>query len=197
MKDTDSNKTEPIQELLASKQKEKPGTEFFENFSDQILTRLEEPAPKPTLRERLSENVDPFRAAAALFAVAVGCALIIGLDEGSTIAETEPVPLGQAEQEMMADVPTPPPTPSPLGQAQEHWPGSACHKGQASTPKNSHGTRCRAEQPHRERKPPPEPLLLKQGSFAEVIRQSGGGAESKPGKDQNVSIHINVKTILL
>ena len=118
MKDTDSNQKEPIQDLLAAKQKEKPGDEFFENFSDQILTRLEEPAPKPTLRERLSENVDPFRAAAALFAVAVGCALIIGLDEGSTIAETEPVPLGQAEQEMMADVPTPPPTPSPLGQAQ-------------------------------------------------------------------------------
>lgn len=116
MKDTDSNKTEPIQELLATKQQEKPGDAFFENFSDQVLTRLEEPAPKPTLRERLSENVDPFRAAAALFAVAVGCALIVGLDEGSTIAETEPVPLGQAEQEMMADVPTP--TPAPLGQAQ-------------------------------------------------------------------------------
>ena len=107
MKDTDSNQKEPIQDLLASKQKEKPGDEFFENFSDQILTRLEEPAPKPTLWERLNENVDPFRAAAALFAVAVGFALIIGLDEGSTIAESEPVPLGQAEQELMADVAPP------------------------------------------------------------------------------------------
>ena len=69
MKDTDSNQKEPIQDLLASKQKEKPGDEFFENFSDQILTRLEEPAPKPTLWERLSENVDPFRAGAALYEV--------------------------------------------------------------------------------------------------------------------------------
>ena len=118
MKDSDSNQNEPIQDLLASKQKEKPGDEFFENFSDQILTRLEEPAPKPTLWERLNENVDPFRAAAALFAVAVGCALIIGLDEGSTIAESEPVPLGQAEQELMADVAPPGQTPAPLGQAQ-------------------------------------------------------------------------------
>ena len=118
MKDTDSNQKEPIQDLLAAKQKEKPGDEFFENFSDQILTRLEEPAPKPTLWERLNENVDPFRAAAALFAVAVGFALIIGLDEGSTIAESEPVPLGQAEQELMADAAPAGPTPAPLGQAQ-------------------------------------------------------------------------------
>jgi len=98
--ESDSNKPEPIQELLASKKQEKPGDEFFEKFSDQVLTRLEEPAPKPTLWERLNENVDPFRAGAALFAVAVGCALIIGLDEGSTIAETEPVPLGQAQSSL-------------------------------------------------------------------------------------------------
>ena len=116
MKDSDSNKTEPIQELLATKKQEKPDDAFFKNFSDQVLTRLEEPAPKPTLRERLSENVDPFRVAAALFAVAVGCALIIGLEEGSTIAETEPVPIAQEEQEMMADAP--PRTTPPLGQAQ-------------------------------------------------------------------------------
>ena len=126
MKDSDSNQNEPIQDLLASKQKEKPGDEFFENFSDQVLTRLEEPAPKPTLWERLSENVDPFRAAAALFAVAVGCALIIGLDEGSTIAESEPVPLGQADQELMADIelPTLPTTSTaPLSQAQSSLAG--------------------------------------------------------------------------
>ena len=122
----DSNKPEPIQELLASKKQEKPGDEFFEKFSDQVLTRLEEPAPKPTLWERLNENVDPFRAAAALFAIAVGCVLIIGLDEGSTIAETEPVPLGQADQELMADIELPilPPTPTPpLGQAQSSLAG--------------------------------------------------------------------------
>ena len=118
MKATDSNQKEPIQDLLAAKQKEKPGDEFFENFSDQIHTRLEEPAPKSTLWERLNENVDLFRAAAALFAVAVGFALIIGLDEGSTIAESEPVPLGQAEQELIADVAPPGPSTAPLGQAQ-------------------------------------------------------------------------------
>jgi len=117
VKNSDPNNNEPIQELLATKQQEKPGDAFFENFSDQVLTRLEEPAPKPTLRERLNENVDPFRAAAALFAMAVGYALIIGLDEGSTIAESEPVPLGQSEQETMADAP-PPHAPAPFGQAQ-------------------------------------------------------------------------------
>ena len=118
MKNSDSNKTEPIQKLLATKQQEKPGDGFFENFSDQVLTRLEEPAPKPTVWERLNENVDPFRAAAALFAVAVGCALVVGLEKGSTIAESEPIPLGQAEQETMADGVIPIPTANPLGQAQ-------------------------------------------------------------------------------
>ena len=145
MKDTDSNQNEPIQDLLASKQKEKPGDEFFENFSDQILTRLEEPAPKPTLWERLSENVDPFRAAAALFAVAVGFALIIGLDEGSTIAESEPVPLGQAEQELMADVAPPGPTPAPLSQAK----GTLAGVGMA---------------PPKKVKPQPPLMLLKPGT---------------------------------
>ena len=145
MKDTDSNQKEPIQDLLAAKQKEKPGDEFFENFSDQILTRLEEPAPKPTLWERLDENVDPFRAAAALFAVAVGFALIIGLDEGSNIAESEPVPLGQAEQELMADVAPPGPTPAPLGQAQ----GTLAGIGMAPTKKV---------------KPQPPLMLLKTGT---------------------------------
>ena len=146
MKDTDSNQKEPIQDLLAAKQKEKPGDEFFENFSEQILTRLEEPAPKPTLWERLNENVDPFRAAAALFAVAVGFALIIGLDEGSTIAESEPVPLGQAEQELMADVVAPPgPTPAPPGQSQ----GTLAGVGMA---------------PPKKVKPQPPLMLLKPGT---------------------------------
>ena len=145
MKDTDSNQKEPIQDLLAAKQKEKPGDEFFENFSDQILTRLEEPAPKPTLWERLNDNVDPFRAAAALFAVAVGFALIIGLDEGSTIAESEPVPLGQAEQELMADVAPPGPSTAPLGQAQ----GTLAGVGLAPTKKV---------------KPHPPLILLKPGT---------------------------------
>ena len=146
MKYTDSNQKEPIQDLLASKQKEKPGDEFFENFSEQILTRLEEPAPKPTLWERLNENVDPFRAAAALFAVAVGFALIIGLDEGSTIAESEPVPLGQAEQELMADVVAPPgPAPATPGQAQ----GTLAGVGMA---------------PPKKVKPQPPLMLLKPGT---------------------------------
>lgn len=145
MKDTDSIQKEPIQDLLAAKQKEKPGDEFFENFSDQIMTRLEEPAPKPTLWERLNENVDPFRAAAALFSVAVGFALIIGLDEGSTIAESKPVPLGQAEQELMADVAPPGPTPAPLGQAQ----GTLAGVGMA---------------PPKKVKPHPPLILLKPGT---------------------------------
>lgn len=159
MKDTDSNQKEPIQDLLAAKQKEKPGDEFFENFSDQILTRLEEPAPKPTLWERLNENVDPFRAAAALFAVAVGFALIIGLDEGSTIAESEPVPLGQAEQELIADVAPPGPTPAPLGQAQ----GTLAGIGMA---------------PPKKVKPQPPLMLLKPGTgFKSESANYKNGAE--------------------
>ena len=161
MKDTDSNQKEPIQDLLASKQKEKPGDEFFENFSDQILTRLEEPAPKPTLWDRLNENVDPFRAAAALFAVAVGCALIIGLDEGSTIAESEPIPLGQAEQELMADVSPPSPTPAPLGQAQ----GTLAGVGMA---------------PPKKVKPHPPLMLLKPGTGLKIDSANyKNGAEIK------------------
>jgi hypothetical protein len=161
VKDTDSNQKEPIQDLLAAKQKEKPGDEFFENFSDQILTRLEEPAPKPTLWDRLNENVDPFRAAAALFAVAVGCALIIGLDEGSTIAESEPIPLGQAEQELMADVSPPSPSPAPLGQAQ----GTLAGVGKA---------------PPKKVKPQPPLMLLKPGTGLKIDSANyKNGAEIK------------------
>ena len=78
----DTNKTKPIQELLASKKQEKPGKEFFKTFSDKVLTRLEEPTPKQTNWERLNEKVDPIRAAAALFAIAIRSALIFSLDEG-------------------------------------------------------------------------------------------------------------------
>ena len=163
MKDTDSNQKEPIQNLLAAKQKEKPGDEFFENFSDQILTRLEEPAPKPTLWDRLNENVDPFRAAAALFAVAVGCALIIGLDEGSTIAESEPIPLGQAEQELIADVSPPSPSPAPLGQAQ----GTLAGVGMA---------------PPKKVKTQPPLMLLKTGTGLKIESANyKNGAEIKDG----------------
>ena len=161
MKDTDSNQKEPIQNLLAAEHKEKPGDEFFENFSDQILTRLEEPAPKPTLWDRLNENVDPFRAAAALFTVAVGCALIIGLDEGSTIAESEPIPLGQAEQELMADVSPPSPTPAPLGQVQ----GTLAGVGMA---------------PPKKVKPQPPLMLLKPGTGLKIDSANyKNGAEIK------------------
>ena len=164
MKDTDSNQKEPIQDLLAAKQKEKPGDEFFENFSDQILTRLEEPAPKPTLWERLNENVDPFRAAAALFAVAAGCALIIGLDEGSTIAELEPVPLGQAEQELIADLAPHGPSPAPLGQAQ----GTLAGVGMA---------------PPKKVKPQPPLMLLKPGTGLKIDSANyKNGAEIKDRK---------------
>ena len=98
--ESDSHKKKPIQELLASKKKEKPGQEFFKNFSDQVLTRLEEPTPKPTIWERLNEKIDPIRVAAAVFAIVIGSALIFALDEGSTIAETESNPLDQVDSRM-------------------------------------------------------------------------------------------------
>ena len=102
--ESDNNKTEPIQELLASKKKEKPGQEFFKTFSDQVLTRLEEPTPKPTICERLNEKVDPIRAIAAIFAVAIGSTLIFALDEGSSIVETENNPLDQVDSRIMIDI---------------------------------------------------------------------------------------------
>ena len=49
--EADTHKKKPIQELLASKKKEKPGQDFFKTFSDHVLTRLEEPTPKPTTDE--------------------------------------------------------------------------------------------------------------------------------------------------
>lgn len=109
----DTNKTKPIQKLLASKKQEKPGNEFFKTFSDKVLTRLEEPSPKQTNWERLNEKVDPIRAAAALFAIAIGSALIFALDEGSTIAETESNPLDQVNSRIMSEVTTPDLAPSP------------------------------------------------------------------------------------
>jgi hypothetical protein len=111
--ESDNNKTEPIQELLASKKKEKPGQEFFKTFSDQVLSRLEEPTPKPTNWERLNEKIDPIRAAAAVFAIVIGSALIFALDEGSIIAETESNPLHQVDSRMMTDITTPNLAPSP------------------------------------------------------------------------------------
>ena len=109
----DTNKTEPIQELLASKKQEKPEKEFFKTFSDKVLTRLEEPTPKQTNWERLNEKVDPIRAAAALFAIAIGSALIFALDEGSTIAETESDPLDKVDSRIMTEITTPNLAPSP------------------------------------------------------------------------------------
>jgi len=111
--ESDNKKTEPIQELLASKKKEKPGQEFFKTFSDQVLTRLEEPTPKPTIWERLNEKIDPLRAVAAVFAIVIGTALIFALDEGSTIAETESNPLDQVDSRIMTDITTPNLAPSP------------------------------------------------------------------------------------
>ena len=109
----DTNKTKPIQELLASKKQEKPGKEFFKTFSDKVLTRLEEPSPKQTNWERLNEKVDPIRAAAALFAIAIGSALIFALDEGSTIAETESNSFDQVDSGIMTEITTPNFAPSP------------------------------------------------------------------------------------
>ena len=110
--ESDTHKKKPIQELLASKKKEKPGQEFFKTFSDQVLTRLEEPTPKPTIWERLNEKIDPIRVAAAVFAIVIGSALIFALDEGSTIAETESNPLDQVDSRM-TDITMPNLAPSP------------------------------------------------------------------------------------
>ena len=97
MTNPDPTEFERLQKLLASKKDEKPEAGFFDRFSDQVLTRLEEPAPKPTLWERFNDQVDPFRAAAAIFAVVIGVGVWYGLTEGSHLAETGPAPLGQTE----------------------------------------------------------------------------------------------------
>ena len=97
MTNPDPTEFDKLQKLLASKKDEKPEAGFFDRFSDQVLTRLEEPAPKPTLWERLNDQVDPFRAAAAIFAMVIGVGAWYGLNKGSRLAETGPEPLGQAE----------------------------------------------------------------------------------------------------
>ena len=97
MTNPDPTEFNKLQKLLASKKDEKPEAGFFDHFSDQVLTRLEEPAPKPTVWERLNDQIDPFRAAAAIFAIVIGVGVWYGLNEGSHLAETGPVPLGQAE----------------------------------------------------------------------------------------------------
>ena len=56
MMEPDPKEFDKLQKLLASKEKEKPEEGFFDRFSDQVLTRLEEPAPKPTLWERLNDR---------------------------------------------------------------------------------------------------------------------------------------------
>ena len=103
MTEPDPTEFDKLQKLLASKKEEKPQDGFFDRFSDRVLTRLEEPAPKPTLWERLNDQVDPFRAAAAIFAVVIGAVLLFYLDEGSNLAETGHEPLGQAGDETLAD----------------------------------------------------------------------------------------------
>ena len=111
----DPKEFDKLQKLLASKEKEKPEEGFFDRFSDQVLTRLEEPAPKPTLWERLNDQVDPLRTAAAIFAAVIGLGVLFALDEGSNMAETEPEPLGQTDEET---------SPEPLGQGQNTLAGS-------------------------------------------------------------------------
>ena len=126
--DTDPKEFDKLQKLLASKKKEKPEEGFFDRFSDRVLTRLEEPAPKPTLWERLNDQVDPLRAAAAIFAVVIGVGVLFALGDGSNMAETEPEPLGQAEEKPATD---------PLGQAQNTLAGSGLplNKSEAQPPR--------------------------------------------------------------
>jgi len=124
----DPEKFDKLQKLLASKEKEKPEEGFFDRFSDQVLTRLEEPAPKPTLWERLNDQVDPLRIAAAIFAAVIGLGVMFALDEGSNMAETEPEPLGEADEEI---------SPEPLGQGQNTLAGSGLllNKSEAQPPR--------------------------------------------------------------
>ena len=126
MTNPDPTEFDRLQKLLASKKDEKPEAGFFDRFSDQVLTRLEEPAPKPTLWERFNDQVDPFRAAAAIFAVVIGVGVWYGLTEGSHLAETGSAPLGQAES-----------VPEPLGQAQDALAGSGLplNKSEAEPPR--------------------------------------------------------------
>ena len=126
MTNPDPTEFDRLQKLLASKKDEKPEDGFFDRFSDQVLTRLEEPAPKPTLWERFNDQVDPFRAAAAIFAVVIGVGVWYGLTEGSYLAETESAPLGQAES-----------VPELLGQAQDALAGSGLplNKSEAEPPR--------------------------------------------------------------
>ena len=126
MTNPDPTEFDRLQKLLASKKDEKPEAGFFDQFSDQVLTRLEEPAPKPTLWERFNDQIDPFRAAAAIFAVVIGVGVWYGLTEGSHLAETGSAPLGQAES-----------VPEPLGQAQGALAGSGLplNKSEAEPPR--------------------------------------------------------------
>jgi len=126
--DTDPKEFDKLQKLLASKKKEKPEEGFFDRFSDRVLTRLEEPAPKPTLWERLNDQLDPLRAAAAIFAAVIGVGVLFALGEGSNMAETEPEPLGQAEEKPATDT---------LGQAQNTLAGSGLplNKSEAQPPR--------------------------------------------------------------
>ncbi|MFT6562712.1 MAG: hypothetical protein ACJAX6_001098 [Limisphaerales bacterium] len=128
MMEPDPEKFDKLQKLLASKEKEKPEEGFFDRFSDQVLTRLEEPAPKPTLWERLNDQVDPLRIAAAIFAAVIGLGVMFALDEGSNMAETEPEPLGEADEEI---------SPEPLGQGQNTLAGSGLllNKSEAQPPR--------------------------------------------------------------
>ncbi len=124
----DPTEFDRLQQLPASKKKAQPEDGFFDQFSDKVLTRLEEPAPKPTLWERLNDQIDPLRAAAAVFAAIVGMGLLFALDEGSNLAEAEPKALGQADDEPAAD---------PLDQAQNTLAGSGLplNKDEAEPPR--------------------------------------------------------------
>ena len=128
MMEPDPKEFDKLQKLLASKEKEKPEEGFFDRFSDKVLTRLEEPEPKPTLWERLNDQVDPLRTAAAIFAAVIGLGVLFALDEGSNMAEKKPESLGQTDEET---------SPEPLGQGQNTLAGSGLllNKSEAQPPR--------------------------------------------------------------
>ena len=66
--------------------------------------------------------MDPFRAAAAIFAVVIGVGVLFGLDEGSNLAETGHEPLGQVGDNPLPGSAAPDDLPAkaaPLGQGQD------------------------------------------------------------------------------
>ncbi len=123
MNEPDKTEFNRLQKLLASKKEEKPEDGFFDRFSDQVLTRLEEPPPKPSLWERLNDQIDPFRTAATIFSVIIGLVVLYSLEEGNDLAQTKSVPPVEQTKSI----------PQPLDQSRDELAGSGLPLNKAKT----------------------------------------------------------------